>query len=84
VRAVLEVCELGGVNGFAERVSGGRFVLVRLLFVRLVASGRFALGGRSDVLLRLGVFVGRYAALDLCEFEPCEEEGRFPTGRFAA
>jgi hypothetical protein len=53
--AVFEVCELGGgENGFAERLSDGRLELVRLLFI-----GRFALGGLSEVLLRLGEFAGR-------------------------
>ena len=37
VRAVFEVCELGGGgDGFAERLSDGRFELLRLLFVCLL------------------------------------------------
>ena len=72
---MLEVCELGGgENVLAERLSDGRFELVRLLF-----SGRFELAGLSDVLLLLGEFSGREVELD-----PADVEGRFPTVWFAA
>jgi hypothetical protein len=59
------VCEFGGgENGFAERLSDVRFERFRLLFELLLfepllAGGRLALEGRSDVLLRLAEFVGR-------------------------
>ena len=77
IRCVFDVCELGvEESGFVEWFSAGRFELIRLLFC-----GRFALGGRFDVvlldvllvdlLLPLGV-AGREAA-----FEPFDDEGRF-------
>ena len=47
IRCVFDVCELGGGEyGFAEWLSDGRFELIVLLLC-----GRFALGGRSHVLL---------------------------------
>jgi hypothetical protein len=57
---VFDVGELGGGEyGFAEWLSDGRFEFIVLLFC-----GRFALGGRSsvlllDVLLLLGGVAGR-------------------------
>ena len=70
------MCELGGgENGFAERLSDGRFELVRLSFVRLEAGGRLATEGRFDVLLRLAEFAGRS--------DPGDDEERFPAERFA-
>jgi hypothetical protein len=60
IRCVFDVCELGGGEyGFAEWLSDGRFEFIVLLFC-----GRFALGGRSsvlllDVLLLLGGVAGR-------------------------
>jgi hypothetical protein len=54
------VCEFGGgENGFAERLSDGRFERFGLLFEPLLAGERLALEGRSVVLLRLGEFAGR-------------------------
>ncbi len=47
IRCVFDECELGGGEyGFAEWLSDGRFEFIVLLFC-----GRFALGGRSNVLL---------------------------------
>src|SRR6267154_245218 len=49
-RCMFDARELGGENGFAERLSDGRFELIRLLFCRLLFCGRFALEGRFAVL----------------------------------
>jgi len=54
-RGGFDVCELrGGEYVLAERMSDGRFKLVRSLII-----GRFAFRGFSKVLLRLGEFAGR-------------------------
>ncbi len=73
VRCAFDLCELGGeADDLAEWLSAGRFEVVRLLL-----GGRFAVGGRAevlllDVLLLLGDVAGREAA-----FEAVVDVGRF-------